>query len=136
VGRDHSDQHVGRVPRHEGRHPRHEKKGWSRFTNIASAQGLVGSGQKVAYVAARHGVLGMTKVAAIELANDGIAVNAICPEWVLPPLVEKQLRDRAVGDGTDEEHERFKFLTVAAVAVELGRFRTDCRNSSQLASPA
>jgi 3-hydroxybutyrate dehydrogenase len=79
--------------------PGMKAKGWGRIINIASAHGLVASAQKVAYVAAKHGVLGMTKVAAIELANDGVTVNAICPGWVLTPLVEKQLHDRAERDG-------------------------------------
>ena len=70
-------------------------KGWGRIINVASAHGLVASAQKIAYVAAKHGVVGMTKVAAIELANAGVTVNAICPGWVLTPLVEKQLHDRA-----------------------------------------
>ena len=78
-------------------------KGWGRIINVASAHGLVGSAQKVAYVAAKHGVLGMTKVAALELASDGVTVNAICPGWVLTPLVEKQLQDRAARDGTTVE---------------------------------
>lgn len=77
--------------------------GWGRIINIASAHGLVASAQKVAYVAAKHGVMGMTKVAAIELANSGVTVNAICPGWVLTPLVEKQLQDRATKDGTTIE---------------------------------
>jgi 3-hydroxybutyrate dehydrogenase len=80
-------------------------KGWGRIINIASAHGLVASAQKVAYVAAKHGVLGMTKVAAIELANAGVTVNAICPGWVLTPLVEKQLHDRAEKDGKTVEQE-------------------------------
>jgi 3-hydroxybutyrate dehydrogenase len=79
--------------------PGMKAKGWGRIINVASAHGLVASAQKVAYVAAKHGVIGMTKVAAIELANDGITVNAICPGWVLTPLVEKQLQDRAARDG-------------------------------------
>jgi 3-hydroxybutyrate dehydrogenase len=85
--------------------PRMKAKGWGRIINIASAHGLVASAQKVAYVAAKHGVVGMTKVAAIELANAGITVNAICPGWVLTPLVEKQLHDRAARDGTSVEQE-------------------------------
>jgi 3-hydroxybutyrate dehydrogenase len=85
--------------------PGMKAKGWGRIINIASAHGLVASPQKVAYVAAKHGVVGMTKVAAIELANAGITVNAICPGWVLTPLVEKQLRDRAARDGTTIEKE-------------------------------
>src|SRR3984885_1692909 len=75
--------------------PGMKAKGWGRIINIASAHGLVASPFKVAYVAAKHGVLGMTKVAAIELANAGVTVNAICPGWVLTPLVQKQLEDRA-----------------------------------------
>jgi 3-hydroxybutyrate dehydrogenase len=85
--------------------PGMKAKGWGRIINIASAHGLVASAQKVAYVAAKHGVLGMTKVAAIELANAGVTVNAICPGWVLTPLVEKQLRDRATRDGTTIEYQ-------------------------------
>jgi 3-hydroxybutyrate dehydrogenase len=79
--------------------PGMKAKGWGRIINIASAHGLVASPQKVAYVAAKHGVVGMTKVAAIELANAGVTVNAICPGWVLTPLVEKQLQARAEKDG-------------------------------------
>jgi 3-hydroxybutyrate dehydrogenase len=86
-------------------------KGWGRIINIASAHGLVASPQKVAYVAAKHGVVGMTKVAAIELANAGITVNAICPGWVLTPLVEKQLQDRAARDGTTVERETHALVT-------------------------
>jgi 3-hydroxybutyrate dehydrogenase len=85
--------------------PGMKAKGWGRIINIASAHGLVASPQKVAYVAAKHGVVGMTKVAAIELANAGVTVNAICPGWVLTPLVEKQLQDRAARDGTTVEKE-------------------------------
>ena len=81
--------------------PAMKAKKWGRIINIASAHGLVASPHKVAYVAAKHGVVGATKVAAVELANDGITVNAICPGWVLTPLVEKQLQDRAKEAGTD-----------------------------------
>ena len=95
MGVDHRDQSLGRVLRHEGGDSGDEGKGWGRIINIASAHGLVASPHKVAYVAAKHGVVGATKVAAIELANDGITVNAICPGWVLTPLVQKQLEDRA-----------------------------------------
>ncbi|PZR83813.1 MAG: 3-hydroxybutyrate dehydrogenase [Stutzerimonas stutzeri] len=91
--------------------PGMKQRGWGRIINIASAHGLVASPQKVAYVAAKHGVVGMTKVAAVELANAGVTVNAICPGWVLTPLVEKQLEDRARQEGTDVEHEKRAFLT-------------------------
>ena len=90
--------------------PGMKAKGWGRIINIASAHGLVGSPHKVAYVAAKHGVVGATKVAAIELANDGITVNAICPGWVLTPLVEHQLEDRAKEAGTDVPTEEKKML--------------------------
>jgi 3-hydroxybutyrate dehydrogenase len=90
--------------------PGMKRRGWGRIINIASAHGLVASPQKVAYVAAKHGVLGMTKVAAIELANHGVTVNAICPGWVLTPLVERQLEDRARREGTDVETEKQRFL--------------------------
>jgi|SRR5579862_2955258 len=91
--------------------PGMKAKGWGRIINIASAHGLVASPLKVAYVAAKHGVLGMTKVAAIELANDGVTVNAICPGWVLTPLVRKQLEDRATELGTSVEAETHAFVT-------------------------
>jgi len=90
--------------------PGMKAKGWGRIINIASAHGLVASPQKVAYVAAKHGVVGMTKVAAIELANHGITVNAICPGWVLTPLVQKQVEDKAKAQGTDVEIEKHNFL--------------------------
>ena len=91
--------------------PGMKRRGWGRIINIASAHGLVASPQKVAYVAAKHAVVGMTKVAAIELANHGVTVNAICPGWVLTPLVQKQLEDRAKQEGTDVETQKFRFLT-------------------------
>jgi 3-hydroxybutyrate dehydrogenase len=81
-------------------------RGWGRIINTASAHGLVASAQKVAYVAAKHGILGITKVAGIELANTGVTVNAICPGWVLTPLVEQQLHDRAARNGTSFEREK------------------------------
>jgi 3-hydroxybutyrate dehydrogenase len=86
--------------------PGMKTRGWGRIINIASAHGLVASGQKAAYVAAKHGLVGLTKVAGIELANTGVTCNAICPGWVLTPLVEKQLQDRAAKNGTSFEHEK------------------------------
>jgi 3-hydroxybutyrate dehydrogenase len=76
---------------------------WGRIINIASAHGLVASGEKVAYVAAKHGLVGMTKVVAIEAANDGVTCNAICPGWVLTPLVQKQVDARAQAGGTSND---------------------------------
>jgi 3-hydroxybutyrate dehydrogenase len=90
--------------------PAMKARKWGRIINIASAHGLVASPHKVAYVAAKHAVVGMTKVAAIELANDGITCNAICPGWVLTPLVQHQLEDRAKEAGTDVPTEEKKML--------------------------
>jgi 3-hydroxybutyrate dehydrogenase len=91
--------------------PGMKQRGWGRIINIASAHGLVASPQKVAYVAAKHGVVGMTKVAAIELANTGVTVNAICPGWVATPLALGQLEERANRSGADLATEQHKFLT-------------------------
>lgn len=77
--------------------------GWGRIINIASAHGLVASAQKSAYVAAKHGILGLTKVAGLELANAGITANAICPGWVLTPLVQAQIDARAAREGRTVE---------------------------------
>jgi 3-hydroxybutyrate dehydrogenase len=72
---------------------------WGRIINIASAHGLVASGEKAAYVTAKHGLVGLTKVTAIEAANQGITCNAICPGWVLTPLVQQQIEARAKAQG-------------------------------------
>jgi 3-hydroxybutyrate dehydrogenase len=72
---------------------------WGRIINIASAHGLVASAQKSAYVAAKHGMVGLTKATALETATTGITCNAICPGWVLTPLVQKQLDARAAAGG-------------------------------------
>ena len=74
-------------------------RNWGRIINIASAHGLVASPQKSAYVAAKHGLVGLTKSAALETATTGITVNAICPGWVLTPLVQKQIDARVANEG-------------------------------------
>jgi 3-hydroxybutyrate dehydrogenase len=74
-------------------------RNWGRIINIASAHGLVASANKAAYVAAKHGIVGLTKVIALETAKTGITCNAICPGWVLTPLVQKQIDDLAAHDG-------------------------------------
>jgi 3-hydroxybutyrate dehydrogenase len=79
---------------------------WGRIINIASAHGLVASGEKAAYVAAKHGLVGLTKVTAIETANQGITCNAICPGWVLTPLVQQQIEARAKALGIPVEKAR------------------------------
>jgi 3-hydroxybutyrate dehydrogenase len=78
--------------------PRMKQSGWGRIINIASVHGLVASAQKSAYVASKHGIVGLTKVVALETATTGITCNAICPGWVLTPLVQKQIDDRARRD--------------------------------------
>ncbi|MFT5706167.1 MAG: 3-hydroxybutyrate dehydrogenase [Oceanospirillaceae bacterium] len=77
--------------------------GWGRIINIASAHGLVASPFKSAYVAAKHGVIGFTKTTALECAEQNITCNAICPGYVMTPLVEKQVTDTAVARGMTEE---------------------------------
>ena len=75
--------------------PQMLERNWGRIINIASTHGLVASVQKVAYVAAKHGLVGLTKVVALETAKTGITCNAICPGWVLTPLVQQQIEARA-----------------------------------------
>lgn len=74
-------------------------KNWGRIINVASVHGLVGSAEKSAYVAAKHGVVGLTKVVALENATTGVTCNAICPGWVLTPLVQKQVDAKAAAQG-------------------------------------
>jgi 3-hydroxybutyrate dehydrogenase len=83
--------------------PQMRRAGWGRIVNIASAHGLVASREKSAYVAAKHGVVGLTKVAALETGGSGITCNAICPAWVLTPLVQKQIDARAEAFGGDQK---------------------------------
>ncbi len=78
-------------------------KNWGRIVNVASVHGLVASAGKAAYVAAKHGLVGFTKVTALETAQTGITCNAICPGWVLTPLVQKQVDDRAAKTGLSVE---------------------------------
>jgi 3-hydroxybutyrate dehydrogenase len=83
--------------------PGMKKRNWGRIINIASVHGLVGSVQKSAYVAAKHGIVGLTKVTALENAKTGITCNAICPGWVLTPLVQNQVDARAEREGISNE---------------------------------
>jgi 3-hydroxybutyrate dehydrogenase len=76
-------------------------RNWGRIINIASVHGQVASVNKSAYVTAKHGLIGLTKAAALETATSGITVNAICPGWVLTPLVQKQVDARALADQVD-----------------------------------
>jgi 3-hydroxybutyrate dehydrogenase len=106
--------------------PAMKRKGWGRVINIASAHALVASPYKSAYVAAKHGIAGFTKTVALEVAEQGITVNAICPGYVWTPLVEKQIPDTAKARGISEEQVKRdvllaaqptkKFVTVGQVA--------------------
>ncbi|SPA24321.1 beta-hydroxybutyrate dehydrogenase [Cupriavidus taiwanensis] len=83
--------------------PGMKQKNWGRIINVASTHGLVASAQKSAYVAAKHGIVGFTKVTALETAQTGVTANAICPGWVLTPLVQKQVEARAQKEGIPVE---------------------------------
>jgi 3-hydroxybutyrate dehydrogenase len=112
--------------------PAMRKRNWGRIVNIASTHGLVASVHKAAYVAAKHGVVGFTKVTALETARTGITCNAICPGWTMTPLVQRQIDARAQRDGISageaklltvaEKHPSGEFATIeqlAALAVFL-----------------
>lgn len=91
--------------------PAMKARNWGRIINIASVHGLVGSAQKSAYVAAKHGIVGLTKVTALENAHTGITCNAICPGWVLTPLVQKQVDARAEQQGVSNEEAKKGLLS-------------------------
>jgi 3-hydroxybutyrate dehydrogenase len=90
--------------------PGMKARNWGRVINIASAHGLVASAGKSAYVAAKHGIVGLTKAAALECATTGVTVNAICPGWVLTPLVQKQVDARAEREGVPVEEAKKRLL--------------------------
>jgi 3-hydroxybutyrate dehydrogenase len=83
---------------------------WGRILNVASAHGLVASAQKSAYVASKHGIVGFTKAVALETATTGVTCNAICPGWVLTPLVQKQIEARAQKEGITVEQAKQELL--------------------------
>ena len=83
--------------------PAMQKANWGRIINVSSVHGLVASAQKSAYVAAKHGIVGLTKVTALENATTGITCNAICPGWVLTPLVQKQVDAKAAAQSISVE---------------------------------
>lgn len=91
--------------------PGMKKRNWGRVINVASVHGLVASPNKSAYVAAKHGLVGLTKVAALECATTGVTINAICPGWVLTPMVQKQLDERAKNEGVDAEEAQRRLLS-------------------------
>jgi 3-hydroxybutyrate dehydrogenase len=84
---------------------------WGRIINVASAHGLVASVNKSAYVASKHGIVGLTKVVALETATTGVTCNAICPGWVLTPLVQKQIDAKALAQGISNEEASRQLLS-------------------------
>ena len=91
--------------------PLMKQRNWGRIINMASVHGLVASAQKSAYVAAKHGIVGLTKVTALETAQTGITCNAICPGWVLTPLVQKQVDARAEKEKVSNEEAKKLLLS-------------------------
>ena len=90
--------------------PGMQARNWGRILNIASVHGLVASAEKAAYVAAKHGLVGLTKVTALENATSGVTCNAICPGWVLTPLVQKQVDAKAAALGISNEEAKRQLL--------------------------
>ena len=90
--------------------PAMQAANWGRIINVASVHGLVASAEKSAYVAAKHAIVGLTKVTALENATSGITCNAICPGWVLTPLVQKQVDARAASARVTEEEAKRQLL--------------------------
>lgn len=91
--------------------PYMKQKNWGRIINVASAHGHVASAQKSAYVAAKHGLVGLTKVTGLETAETGITANALCPGWVRTRLVEEQIEARADRSGLSVEEEAIALLS-------------------------
>ena len=91
--------------------PQMKEQGWGRIINVASAHGLVASTHKAAYVAAKHGLVGLTKVVGLETAGSGITCNAVCPGWVRTPLVEKQIAEIAVQKKISDEEATKELLS-------------------------
>ena len=94
------------------------ERDWGRIINIASAHGLVASPQKAAYVAAKHGLVGLTKVVALETATTGVTCNAICPGWALTPLVQKQIEALAEEDGVTIDQAKLNLLSEKQPSLE------------------
>jgi len=98
--------------------PHMRRRQWGRIVNIASAHGLVASATKSAYVAAKHGLLGLMKVVALETARSPITCNAICPGWVLTPLVQKQIDDAAARSGISNDEAKMRLLAEKQPSLE------------------
>ncbi|MGB8434208.1 MAG: 3-hydroxybutyrate dehydrogenase [Burkholderiales bacterium] len=98
--------------------PQMFERKWGRIINIASTHGLVASAEKSAYVASKHGILGFTKAVALETATTGVTCNAICPGWVLTPLVQKQIDDLAAREKLSPEDAKVKLLAEKQPSLE------------------
>jgi 3-hydroxybutyrate dehydrogenase len=98
--------------------PQMLERNWGRIVNIASTHGLVASVHKVAYVAAKHGILGVTKVVALETATSGVTCNAVCPGWVLTPLVQKQIDDLVANEKLAPNTAKMKLLSEKQPSLE------------------
>jgi 3-hydroxybutyrate dehydrogenase len=94
-------------------------KGWGRVVNVSSLHGLVASPYKSAYISAKHGLNGLTKTVALEAAEKGVTVNAVCPSYVRTPLVEKQIADQAKAHGISEEEVVTKIMLAPAAIKRL-----------------
>ena len=115
--------------------PGMKKRNFGRIINIASAHGLVASVEKSAYVAAKHGVVGLTKVVALETGDVDVTCNAICPGWVLTPLVQKQIDDKAKKEGKtsdeiskemlSEKQAKIRFTTPEEIAEMVAYLASD-----------
>jgi 3-hydroxybutyrate dehydrogenase len=116
--------------------PGMKRRKWGRIINIASVHGLVASEQKGAYVAAKHGLVGFTKVVAMEAANDGVTCNAICPGWVLTPLVQQQVDARARERGIGNEEAKIQLVSEKQPMHEFTRLESLGALASFLASDA
>ena len=98
--------------------PQMKKQRWGRIVNIASTHGLVASTHKAAYVAAKHGLVGLTKVVGLETAGSGVTCNAVCPGWVRTPLVEKQISDIAAQRGISQKQAAEELLSEKQPSLE------------------
>ena len=116
--------------------PGMRKRGWGRIVNIASVHGLVGSVGKAAYVAAKHGVIGLTKVVGLETATSNITCNAICPGWVLTPLVQRQIHDLAAREGLAADDARQRLLSEKQPSLEFATPEQIGETVAFLCSPA
>jgi 3-hydroxybutyrate dehydrogenase len=116
--------------------PHMRRRKWGRIVNVASTHGHVASATKSAYVAAKHGLIGLTKVVALETAQTPITCNAICPGWVLTPLVQKQIDDAAARQNVSNEQAKAKLLAEKQPSLEFATPEQIGATAVFLSSPA